>query len=65
MENKKINQNSICGGVIPMSLYTKNSMRYMMCCVLFDEDYTEYENLRKQGKHREAKKIVNEKSANL
>ena len=57
---------AICGGVISESMWMEDieencGMTYMMCIVLSDEDYKLYCNLVKEGKDKEANKLVKEK----
>jgi len=48
---------AICGGVIPLSKFTKDPYAYMMAFVMPDEHYDKYIELKKAGKAKEATAI--------
>ena len=58
MVYEMIFETAICGGIVKESEFEKNPTAYLMCIILPDKYYEEYEKLLKEGKRKEAKRIL-------
>jgi len=51
---------AICGGIVKESEFLKEPIGYMMALVLPDEYFDKYIRLLKEGKRKDANKIIKE-----